>query len=89
MTVAALEAPETTWTHVMMPVMLFACGRSILDRPKAAGFVIGAGRPEDWAKVTCPHCRAIGQDEIRRLTRVQQGQPEKPAPEQLALDLFV
>lgn len=47
--------------HVLMPWMGYACGGSILT--KQGGFVVGAGG-DNWPRVGCPACRALGQDQL-------------------------
>lgn len=66
------DQPErTTGVHVLMPCMSFACGRQMTDR-QHNGWVMSTG-DDDWAKVTCPDCRAIGREELRVESRRQQG----------------
>lgn len=54
--------------HVLMPNMAYACGGNILT--KRGVFTVGVS---DWAKVTCPDCRAHGEAELRADIRAMQG----------------
>jgi hypothetical protein len=82
-------------THVLLPNMSYACGGNILTK-------VGASRcgPGGWSLITCPDCRAFGQDYLAAVVRWMQGhgphpdEIQAPAPEHHAvlvgdqLDLF-
>lgn len=59
--------------HVLMPHMGYACGGNILT--KAGRSVCG---PWDWDQVTCPDCRAPGQDALLRALHRMQGHDWPP-----------
>jgi hypothetical protein len=59
--------------HVLMPNMSYGCGGSILT--KQGGFVVGAAG-DNWPRVGCPECRAIGQDALLAEQAEQQGRQE-------------
>lgn len=73
MTSALFELDDreiTAGPHVLLPNMAYACGGSI--QTKQGGFVVGAAG-DNWARVGCPDCRAIGQDTILAEQQAQQG----------------
>ncbi len=65
-----LASLETT-THVLMPCMAYACGRTMLE----AGCTFQVGIV-DWAGITCDDCRAVGRDELVTEMRRQQGEQQ-------------
>lgn len=72
----ALELDHTSTdqtVHVLMPIMLFACGASMLDT--AGRYQVGV---VDWAHVTCVGCRALGEGAVRAAIRAQQSPAALP-----------
>lgn len=70
------DREPTPGPHVLMPSMGYACGGSILT--KQGGFVVGAAG-DNWPRVGCPECRAIGQDVLLAEQAAQQGRQEASA----------
>lgn len=54
--------------HVLLPNMSYACGGNILT--KAGTSRCGAWK---WDEITCPDCRAHGQEPLQREVYRQQG----------------
>lgn len=64
------ELATDNTTHVLMPNMVYACGRHMLV--VGGHFTVGI---RDWDSVDCPDCLQVGQDtiqaEIHRQQRAQ------------------
>ena len=57
--------PRLSYVHVMQPCMRYACGGCICGCSGPKGrMVLGVGNDDNWARVTCPECRAIGREEL-------------------------
>lgn len=72
----ATARPESGIVHVLMPCMVHACGRGVIEAADAGDrFTVGTNA-DRWNEITCPDCRAIGLDGIRAETRREQGHQE-------------
>lgn len=52
--------PTAKTVHVLMPCMVFACGRDMIH--DGGRFQVGIN---DWSAIDCHGCRSLGQDDLR------------------------